>query len=315
MKDVIDDLGMQTEDDGCCIAQIADFCQKIKNIYYAMDVKHKLFETNKDAAPTNNLPRFIPICANNHLYPITDETTRETILKQHSKTGGAIKKYKAKHKFEHKVNNGTETQIYVHCEDMFIYGLLEHIKQQREQAHMAYHVEQNEDTIKRMGNYRIVTSQRGLCNLPFYDQITRLDNIHNGYVKMNKHNQKMGFKWQDDITIDEHESYNDVKITMDTLNLDITKEQEKYKYNGQSTHSLAYDYYTNNYDRQIVSKCSPQVYDVLTSKACMNSPSIELYTDEANFAFDVNKQYTNVLMNCDEFGWAIYMPTDDVEQM
>ena len=42
----------------------------------------------------------------------------------------------------------------------------------------------------------------------------------------------MGFKWQDDITIDEHESYNDIYIyiyiyiTMDTLSLDITKEQE-----------------------------------------------------------------------------------------
>ena len=47
---------------------------------------------------------------------------------------------------------------------------------------MAYHVEQNEATITHMGNYRIVTSQRGLCNLLFYDQIPRLGNIHNGYV-------------------------------------------------------------------------------------------------------------------------------------
>ena len=73
---------------------------------------------------------------------------------------------------------------------------------------MAYHVEQNDDTIKRMGNHRFVTSQRGLCNSLFCDHITRLGNIHNGYVKMNKHNQIVGFKWQDDITIDENESYN-----------------------------------------------------------------------------------------------------------
>ena len=100
---------------------------------------------------------------------------------------------------------------------------------------------------------------------------------------------------------------------MDALNLDIAKEQDTYKYNGQSIHSLAYAYYTNNYDRQIVSKCSPQVYDILISKACINSPLIEFNTDKADVAFDVNKQYTNILMNCDEFGWAIYMPTDDVE--
>ena len=36
----------------------------------------------------------------------------------------------------------------------------------------------------------------------------------------------MGSKWSDDITIDEHESYNDMNIGMDTLNLSITKQQE-----------------------------------------------------------------------------------------
>ena len=101
---------------------------------------------------------------------------------------------------------------------------------------------------------------------------------------------------------------------MEKLNSDITKEQDKYRYTGQSIHSLAYAYYTNNYDRQIVSKCSPQVHDILTSKASMNSPLIEFYTNKADIAFDVNKQYTNILMNCDEFGWAIYMPTDEVEK-
>ena len=131
---------------------------------------------------------------------------------------------------------------------------------------------------------------------------------------MNKHNQITGFKWQDDITIDENETYDDVKLTMEKLNSDITKEQDKYRYTGQSIHSLAYAYYTNNYDRQIVSKCSPQVHDILTSKASMNSPLIEFYTNKADIAFDVNKQYTNILMNCDEFGWAIYMPTDEVEK-
>ena len=46
----------------------------------------------------------------------------------------------------------------------------------------------------------------------------------------------------------------------------------------------------------------------------MNSPLVEFYTDKANVAFDVSKQYTHMLMNCDEVGVAIYMPTDDVEE-
>lgn len=73
-----------------------------------MDFKHKLFETNKDTTPRNDLPRLIFICANNHLYPITDEEKRETIFKPCSNVGGSIKKYKTQQEFEHKLSNGTE---------------------------------------------------------------------------------------------------------------------------------------------------------------------------------------------------------------
>ena len=38
-----------------------------ENVYCAMDFDHKLFDTNKDTTPANNLPRLICICANNHL--------------------------------------------------------------------------------------------------------------------------------------------------------------------------------------------------------------------------------------------------------
>ena len=102
-------------------------------------------------------------------------------------------------------------------------------------------------------------------------------------------------------------------MSMDTLNLDITKEHETYQYTGQSWHSLAHAYYTNNYDKQIMSKCSPQVYDILTSKASMNSPLLEFYKEKGQTAYDKNKQYTDILMNCDKFGWAIYMPTDEIK--
>ena len=81
----------------------------------------------------------------------------------------------------------------------------------------------------------------------------------------------------------------------------------KYTYTGQSTHALAYAYYTNNYGRQVVSKCSPQVYDILTSKANMNPPLISFHTDRADVAFDVSTQYTQILVKCDEFGWPIHM--------
>ena len=57
MQNVIDDLGMQTEDEGCCLAESANLCQTRNVIHYALDFKHALFETNQDTAPTNHLPR------------------------------------------------------------------------------------------------------------------------------------------------------------------------------------------------------------------------------------------------------------------
>ena len=87
MKNVIGDLGMQAEDEGCCISQNADLCQKRRIIHCAMDFKRKLFQSKKDTAPTNNLSRLIfIICANNHLYPIADAEQRKTICKPCSKT-------------------------------------------------------------------------------------------------------------------------------------------------------------------------------------------------------------------------------------
>ena len=111
----------------------------------------------------------------------------------------------------------------------------------------------------------------------------------------------IGFKFHDSITTDENEHYDAIATTMNTRNVNITKEQEQYKYTGQSLYSLAYAYYTNNYDFKIISKCSPQVYDILTSKASMNSLLLGCYKDKGQVAYDTNKQY-----------WPIYMPTDAV---
>ena len=45
----------------------------------------------------------------------------------------------------------------------------------------------------------------------------------------------------------------------------------------------------------------------------MNSPLLEFYKSKGEIAFDINKQYTNILMNCDKFGWSVFMPTDEVK--
>ena len=45
----------------------------------------------------------------------------------------------------------------------------------------------------------------------------------------------------------------------------------------------------------------------------MNSPLLEFETEKGQTAYAKNKQYTHILMNCDKFGWAVYMPTDEVK--
>ena len=75
---------------------------------------------------------------------------------------------------------------------------------------------------------------------------------------------------------------------------------------------MAYEYYTKRFDRNIVSYCSPQVYNIL--KDNINSPFLEFYKNNGQAAYDRNKQYTSILRSCDDFGWPIFNPTDDVKR-
>lgn len=45
----------------------------------------------------------------------------------------------------------------------------------------------------------------------------------------------------------------------------------------------------------------------------VNAPFLEFYSGETNIAYDINKQYTNILKNCDKYGWCVYTPTDEIE--
>ena len=58
---------------------------------------------------------------------------------------------------------------------------------------------------------------------------------------------------------------------------DTQQVQNKTKLQLQHMQNLNYQYFTNNYDKNILSYCSPQVYNILASKLCMNSPFLEFY--------------------------------------
>ena len=135
----------------------------------------------------NGLPRLVFICASNHWHPITDEEHRQTIPKTSSTVGGGIRTYKTQQRFEHNMNNGTQSRIYALGNDMSFYALIEHVKKQKEEAlrtHFKHTLdyEEDEDYIgaclidsdgisNKIGVYRIIVTQRGLCNDIFYNEI------------------------------------------------------------------------------------------------------------------------------------------------
>lgn len=90
MDKILQELNMETIDEGCSTAQLAVFCDIHKIAYYALDFRYKLSETNNDLGYHSNLPRLVFVCANNHLYPIEDREKRETIFKTCSVVGGGI---------------------------------------------------------------------------------------------------------------------------------------------------------------------------------------------------------------------------------
>ena len=81
---------------------------------------------------------------------------------------------------------------------------------------------------------------------------------------------------------------------------------------GQSLYSLAYEYFTKRHDRNMVSYCSPQAYNILKNN--INSPFLEFYKNSGQVAYDKNKQYTSILRSCDNSGWSLFNPTDEVKR-
>ena len=113
-----------------------------------------------------------------------------------------------------------------------------------------------------------------------------------------------------DLYIEENPNIESVLHIIDKLNQDSVA---KYRYMGQSLYTLAYEYFTKRFDRNIVSYCSPQIYNIL--KDNINSPFLEFYTNSVKVAYDKNKQYTSTLRSCDTFGWSICNPTDEVKNV
>ena len=111
---------------------------------------------------------------------------------------------------------------------------------------------------------RAAFTELSSVQLLFYSEIEK-GNTHNNNIKTSKGNIvafEMG-----GLYIEENPNIESVLYIIDILNRDSAS---KYRYMGQSLYTLAYEYFTERFDRNIVSYCSPQVYDIL--KDNINSP-------------------------------------------
>ena len=220
MNKLLNELSMSSIDEGCSCSQVIHFCNLHKIVYYILDFRYKLFESNNHMKYRTDLPRLVFMCANGHMYPIEDHDKRESIFRTFSFVGGGMKKLKATQVKDGGTINDSQASktnaetVHVHYSDMAFYGLLEHVQ-------------------TMSGNRQIVVTEPGLCNTVFYDEI-RNGNIHNGKVKMDKNGQVTQFRLNG-ILIDENPYYNDIAMTICELNSTIKTEVGKYMFGASNT--------------------------------------------------------------------------------
>ena len=112
-----------------------------------------------------------------------------------------------------------------------------------------------------------------------------------------------------DLYIESNPNIESALHIIDKLNKDSPN---KYRYMGRSLYTLAYEYFTKRFDRNIVSYCCPQVYNIL--KYNINSPFLNFYKNSGKVAYDKNEQYTSILRSCDDFGRSLFSPTYEIKR-
>ena len=153
---------------------------------------------------------------------------------------------------------------------------------------------------------RAVFTALGSAQRLLYSEIEK-GNIHNSKIQTSK-GSIVAFEMSD-LYIEENQNIESVLHIIDKLN---RNSPSKYRYMGQSLYTLAYEYFTKRFDRNIVSYCSPQIYNIL--KDNINSLLLELYKNSGKVAYDKHKQYTSILRSCDDLGWSLFNPTEEAKR-
>ncbi len=237
---------MERVNEGCSLNQLIGFCQLRNVIYYAFDYKYKLIETNNHDtdANKNKLPRAVFICANNHLYPITNKEQQTSIFRTYQPIGNNMRKFRKIQYVDDVEFNRDELKIITTNNYPTVLDIIK-----------TYH--------NNIDKFKIIVTEKGICDALFYEEICINNDIYNGSVRC-QDGRVVQFNL-DNILIEENIYYHEMNEIL--INLNINKND---KYISERPMLLAYEYYIKNYNKNIYSYCSPQIYDILTSHLCMN---------------------------------------------
>ena len=288
----MDEIGMSSIDEGVSLNQLLLLYKKYRIRYHCVDVKyHKTASHNDyDYKPNTNYPVLFYMIEGQHLYPIrrAEQQTAISQIKTEQKTYHHTTKEKLQERKTHVFHHPDEILIMhePHCQ---IFDL------------------------KECSRDIFVCTIKGAVHTLFYN-LLRKGKLHSLNVRT-ENNKIVQFNIGS-VTIQEHATYNDVALTINTLNLMLTNQEPKYMYNGQSIHRLAHEYYERNYNKDYTSQMTPQISEIFDSIFCKNTGfNITLKNQEATHAYDFNKLYAYVLSTCnnDQYGWSQYAPTDEIQ--
>lgn len=88
---------------GVSTGEIIKFCEKFKIPLYALDLEMKVFHHYKPAKASHKYPSLVYVCCNSHLYPIEEESVRNSLFaterERESKSGVSIYNKKTTNRF------------------------------------------------------------------------------------------------------------------------------------------------------------------------------------------------------------------------
>jgi len=219
--------------------------------------------------------------ASNHLYPIINKSTQNSISQINSNSIG-------------------KPYVQIKKEPLIV----------TKQIHIMYEIDSIMDYLNDPNHqqYHLICTQLGWVNQIFEYFVVNGD-IYNSGIKVRNH--KIVRFQIGEMVIEENIAYSAVRSTINDLNNRPVSDKDKYQYHEQSLHQLAIEYFEKEFDNNILSMLSPEVMDIL--EGCMRAPPTEFYNNNATIAYDKNKCYINILRCCDRFGWSRFTASDQVE--